>query len=186
MQNSSPVRPLLLPPGLVGPDLRPSLTPGDHHLIANDRSETLTAFSHDGRRLWVIPCLCRGQGGDAEWRSPRTDTPPSLYKVGAVWRDYERIGPAPRVVPAELIPFGWYFLELVDQQDLSRLLGRSGFGIHGGGSGLGSRGSWEPYQRLLPTWGCPRVHNADLRDRIVPLLGSGAIWLSVLQESGSV
>lgn len=186
MQGSSTARPLAWPPDLVGPLIRPSLAPGDHHLIANDRSETLTAWSHDGHRLWVIPCLCRGRGGDAEWKAPRTDTPPSLYKVGDVWRDYDRIGPDPRVIPAELIPFGWYFLELVDQSDLSRRLGRSGFGIHGGGSGLGSRGSWAAYQTLLPTWGCPRVHNADLHHRIVPLLRSGAIWLSVLQETGSI
>jgi hypothetical protein len=170
------------PPGLVGPAVRPDLRPGDHHLIANDADQTMSAWSSDGRRLWVIPCLCRGQGGDAEWRAPRTDTPPSLFKVGRVWRDFDRVGLHPASVPAELIPFGWYFLELVDQQSLSRDLGRSGFGIHGGGSGLGSSGSWLAYQRLLPTWGCIRAHNADLRRRIVPLLCSGSIWVSVLQE----
>ena len=172
------------PPGMVGPTMRPTLAPGDHHLIANDINETMTAWSADGRKLWAIPCLCRGQGGETQWRSPRTDTPPSLFKVGRVWRDYETLGPNPAIVPAELVPFGWYFLELVDQQGLSQQLGRSGFGIHGGGSGLGARGSWAPYQPLLPTWGCPRVHNADLRDKIVPLLDRGTIWLSVLQEAG--
>ena len=176
--------PPVWPPGMVGPKIRPTLATGDHHLIANDISETMTAWTRDGCKLWSIPCLCRGQGGDTEWESPRTDTPPGLYKVGSVWRDYERLGDNPSVVPAELVPYGWYTLDLEEMEGQERRYGRAGICIHGGGSALGARSSWQPFQPLVPTWGCPRVHNADLRDKIVPLLKSGTVWVSVLQEAG--
>jgi L,D-peptidoglycan transpeptidase YkuD (ErfK/YbiS/YcfS/YnhG family) len=35
---------------------------------------------------------------------------------------------------------------------------------------------------LVPTHGCVRVHNADLRDKIVPLLATGTVFVSVYQE----
>ena len=171
------------PPGLVGPSVRPTLSRGDHHLIANDQTQTLTAFTHDGRKLWAIPCICRGQGGDAQWTERKTDTPPSLYRVERVFRDYDELGPWPTTVPDELAPYGWYFLEIVDQLGRAQRLGRDGFGIHGGGSALGRRGSWAPMQSLLPSYGCCRVHNAHLRDYLIPLLRTGSLWVSVLQES---
>jgi hypothetical protein len=34
----------------------------------------------------------------------------------------------------------------------------------------------------VPTLGCIRLHNADLRDRILPLTASGAVFVSVYQE----
>ncbi len=69
---AAPQGPPIWPPGMVGPKIRPNLKPGDHHLIANDVNETLTAWTHDGRRLWRIPCLCRGQGKEAEWSIVRS------------------------------------------------------------------------------------------------------------------
>ena len=176
--------PPVWPPGMVGPKIQPTLATGDHHLIANDISETMTTWSHDGRKLWTIPCLCRGQGKDNEWQSPNTDTPPGLYKVGSVWRDYERLGDHPATVPVDLYPYGWFTLDLVEMEGQERRHGRAGIAIHGGGSALGSRGCWQPFQPLVTTHGCIRVHNADLRDKIVPLLKSGTIWVSVLQEAG--
>ena len=172
------------PPGMVGPKVRPPLRPGDHHLIANDVNQVMTAWTHDGRRLWSIPCLCRGQGEDDEWQSPNTDTPPGLYKVGSVWRDYERLGDHPATVPADLYPYGWFTLDLVEMEGQERRYGRAGIAIHGGGSVLGPRGCWQPFQSLVTTHGCIRAHNADLRDKIVPLLKSGTVWVSVLQEAG--
>jgi GH24 family phage-related lysozyme (muramidase) len=171
------------PRGMVGPKIRPPVKPGDHHLIANDINETLTCWTHDGRRLWSIPCLCRGQGGEAEWQSPNTDTPPGLYKIGSVWRDYERLGDHPASVPADLYPYGWFTLDLVEMEGQERRYGRAGIAIHGGGSVLGPSGCWQPFQPLVTTWGCIRAHNADLRDKIVPLLNTGTVWVSVLQEA---
>jgi len=172
-------------PSLVGPTKTPhqfGFKSGDHHLVVNDDAETLKAFDFFGKGLFTIPCLARGQGDDDEWQSPRTDTPPGLYRVGSVWRDYERIGPSPDSVPHELRPYGWYTLDLEELEAQERRYGRAGIAIHGGGSALGARGCWVPVQPLLATWGCVRVHNADLQ-RIVPLLAKGTVFVSVYQEA---
>ena len=168
----------------IGPTKRPhefGFKPGDTHLVVNDQAQTMTAWAHGGERLFKIPALARGQGRDDEWESPNTDTPPGLYKVGTVWRDYERLGDMPSRQP-ELLPYGWFTLDLIELEAQERRYGRAGIAIHGGGSGLGWPGCWQPMQALLPTHGCIRVHNADLRDRIVPLLKSGTIYVSVFQE----
>lgn len=48
--------------------------------------------------------------------------------------------------------YGWAYLN-VD--------GR-GRALHGGGANLGYEGAMEPFQELLPTLGCFRLHNADI------------------------
>lgn len=169
---------------LAGPTKTPhqfGFKAGDTHLVVNDASEKLTAFDFHGTRLFAIPCLARGQGADTEWKSPNTDTPPGLYKVGSVWRDYDRLGDKPGFQP-DLMPYGWYTLDLVELEEQERRYGRAGIAIHGGGSGLGWPGCWQPRQALLPTHGCVRVHNADLRDKIVLLLTTGTVFVSVYQE----
>lgn len=173
------------PPGTVGPKIRPPVMPGDHHLIANDVNETLTAFTHDGRRLWRIPCLCRGQGREAEWNRPGTDTPPGLYRVGKVYRDYEE-DPTARFTP-DRRAYGWFSFDLEGQEGQEGPKSRpyrDGIMIHGGGSACGWPEAWAPRQALHSTLGCIRLHNQDLRDRILPLLGLGTVWVSVLQEAG--
>ena len=172
------------PEGMVGPKIRPTLKAGDHHLIANDVSETMTAFTHDGRRLWRIPCLCRGQGREAEWSRTGTDTPPGLYRVGTVHRDYEK-DPAANFTP-DRRAYGWFSFDLEGlegQEGPTSRPYRDGIMVHGGGSACGWPGAWSPQQALYPTLGCIRLHNQDLRDRILPLLGLGTVWISVLQEA---
>lgn len=176
--------PLAWPPGLVGPKKRPPLKPGDHHLIANDRNETITAWTSGGQRLWQLPCLCRGLGGEAEWERRATDTPPGLYLLGKVYRDYEE-DPTDRFTP-DRRAYGWYSFDLEGQEGQEgpgSRYGRDGIMLHGGGSRCGWPGAWAPRQELHPTEGCIRMHNVDLRDRILPLLGTGRIWISVLQEA---
>jgi GH24 family phage-related lysozyme (muramidase) len=180
----APEGPPVWPPGMVGPKLRPTLKPGDHHLIANDVNETLTAWSHDGRRLWRIPCLCRGQGTEAEWNRTGTDTPPGLYRAGKVYRDYEQ-DPAANFTP-ERRAYGWYSIDLEGlegQEGPTSKPYRDGIMLHGGGSACGWPGAWNPRQELHPTLGCIRLANQDLRDRILPLLDLGTVWISVLQEA---
>lgn len=172
-------------PSLVGPTKTPhqfGFKPGDFHLVINDDAETLKAFDFYGKKLFTIPCLARGQGNDDEWQSPNTDTPPGLYKVGSVWRDYERLGDLPKAVPPDLLPYGWFTLDLEELEAQERRYGRAGIAIHGGGSALGQWGCWQPRQPLLATHGCVRVHNADLRDLIAPLLAKGTVFASVYQE----
>ena len=171
-------------PRMVGPKKRPDLVPGDHHLIANDVNQTITAFTHDGLRLWQVPCLCRGQGGETEWNTTGSDTPPGLYLVGTVYRDYED-DPSERFT-AERRSYGWYSLDLIGQEGQEgpgSRNGRDGIMIHGGGTACGWPGAWAPLQALHPTLGCIRMHNRDLRDRVIPLLKMGRIWVSVYQES---
>ena len=180
----APEGPPTWPPGMVGPKIRPPLKAGDHHLIANDVNETLTAFTHDGRRLWRIPCLCRGQGKEAEWNRTGTDTPPGLYRLGKVYRDYEQ-DPAANFTP-DRRAYGWYSFDmegLEGQEGPTSKPYRDGIMVHGGGSACGWPGAWNPRQPLHPTLCCIRLHNQDLRDRILPLLDLGTIWISVLQEA---
>ena len=169
---------------MTGPAKRPDLRPGDHHLIANDVAETLTAWTHDGKRLWQIPCLCRGQGRETEWTTKGSDTPPGLYLVGKVYRDYEQDPSA--TFSADRRAYGWYSFDLLGQEGQEgprSRYNRDGIMIHGGGTACGWPGAWAPRQALHPTLGCIRLHNVDLRDRILPLLGVGRIWVSVYQEA---
>lgn len=163
----------------TGPKLKPQefgFGPGDHHLIINDRVNTCKAYSHGGSLLWEVPALARGQYGDDVWWLTGSDTPPGLYKVGAIYRDYDN---PPDIRTREM--YGWYSLDLIDLEGQEAKHGRGGIMIHGGGSALGYPNCWAPYQRLLPTLGCVRMHNADLRDKVVPLAQSGRIYVSVYQ-----
>jgi hypothetical protein len=180
-QQGAPV-----PAGMVGPKKQPPLKPGDHHLLADDRLKTLTAYTHDGKRLWSVPCLCRGQAGESEWTVTNSDTPPGLYLVGQVYRDYEQDPSA--TFSADRRAYGWYSFDLLGQEGQEgpgSRYGRDGIMIHGGGTACGWPGAWAPRQALHPTLGCIRMHNVDLRDRVLPLLGMGRIWVSVMQEAAS-
>jgi hypothetical protein len=185
--KTSTAGPPIWPPGLVGPKIRPTLKAGDHHLIANDGNETLRAFTHDGRPLWTIPCLCRGQGGEAEWHRTATDTPPGLYRInkGGIYRDHED-HPSSKYHSANRCAYGWYSFDLEGlegQEGPNSKPYRDGIMIHGGGSACGWPGAWAPRQTLYPTHGCIRLHNQDLQARILPLLPLGNVYVSVLQEA---
>jgi hypothetical protein len=175
---------VLHPMALVGPKKRPQdfgFKAGDSHLIVNDASERMKAFSFQGKLLWEIDCLARGQGSDFEWKLRNTDAPPGLYKVGTVYRDYEKVGDKP-AYDRTLMSYGWYSLDLIELENQEAKYGRAGIMIHGGGSACGWPGAWTPMQALFPTHGCVRCHNINLRDKIVPLLKTGAIFVSVYQE----
>jgi hypothetical protein len=144
----------------------------------------MAAFTHDGTRLWSVPCLCRGQAGDTEWKTTGSDTPPGLYKVGKVYRDYEQ-DPSTKF-SEDRRSYGWYSFDLEGQEGQegpNSQTGRDGIMIHGGGTACGWPGAWAPRQALHPTLGCIRLHNVDLRERVLPLVGMGTVWVSVLQEA---
>lgn len=170
--------------GLVGPRTHPDrhgFKPGDHHLIVNDRTETASLFSFAGERLWRGPALARGQGLDSQWRDFRTDTPPGLYLAGKVYRDWqEGADPGPS---RDRLAFGWFSIDLIDLEGQEGSLGRSGIMLHGGGSALGWPGAWAARQPLLPTLGCVRMHNRDIRDQLLPCVDRGRLFLSVYQEA---
>ena len=178
------------PSGMVGPKIRPPLKAGDHHLIANDINETITAYTHKGVRLWSVPCLCRGQGKEAEWHRTGEDTPPGLYIVNkkGIYRDYEK-NPSSSFMTGDRCAYGWYSLDLVGlegQEGPDSRPYRDGIMVHGGGSACGWPGAWVPRQGLFATLGCIRMHNQDLKERLMPLIGMGNVYISVLQEAKRV
>jgi hypothetical protein len=186
MKQYAPEPSIVLPPmALAGPKKRPQdfgFKAGDSHLIVNDASERMKAFSFQGKLLWEIDCLARGQGSDFEWKLRNSDTPPGLYKVGTVYRDYEKVGDKP-AYDRTLMSYGWYSLDLIELENQEAKHSRAGIMIHGGGSACGWPGAWAPMQALFSTHGCVRCHNIDLRDKVVPLLKTGSIFVSVYQEA---
>ena len=63
----------------------------------------------------------------------------------------------------------WCDIDYPDQEDLSDAYGWAylnvdgrGRAVHGGGSNLGHERAMEPFQDLLPTYGCFRMHNVDI------------------------
>jgi hypothetical protein len=153
---------------------------GDTHIIVNDISETAKAFSFEGKLLWEAPALARGQGSDLEFKLARTDTPPGLYKLGTVYKDYEKDS-----IPSydrTLMSFGWYSFDMVELENQENKYGRAGIMLHGGGSGAGWPGAWAPKQKLFSTHGCVRMYNQDLKDKVLPLTKTGTVYVSVFQE----
>jgi hypothetical protein len=169
---------------LVGPKKTPwdfNFGAGEYHLIVNDQSERMKGFRQDGEYLWNVPCLARGQRGDNEWKAPQSDTPPGLYLIGTVYRDYES---PENVSLRDKMAFGWYSFDMIDLEGQESDNGRAGIMLHGGGSGNGWPKAWAPHQTLLRTWGCLRMHNIHLRDYILPLVDTGKrVFISVYQEA---
>jgi hypothetical protein len=169
--------------GLISPKKLPTdfnFTEKDFHLIVNDRDEWCRGYDYFGKLLWEVPALARGQGGDYDWLSNGSDTPPGTYKIGTIYKDYvegQGIPPYRR----ELMQYGWYSFDLIDLEGQETGIGRAGIMIHGGGSGNGWPGAWESRQQLLPTLGCVRVHNQDLK-KILSLTKLGEVFVSVYQE----
>ena len=77
---------------------------------------------------------------------------------------------------------GWYSFDLVELENQEAKFSRAGIMVHGGGSNCGWPGAWEPRQTLFPTQGCVRVHNIDLKDKILPLVSKGTVYVGVFQE----
>ena len=166
--------------GLIGPKIAAPVKPGDSYLLVNDRDQDMEAFDHTGELLWRVPALARGQGADNIWTRIETDTPPGLYKLGKLYPDYEQNPNPPRSRNA--MSYGWYSFDMeeLEQQEVKLL--RAGIMLHGGGSGCGWPGAWAPNQQLLPTLGCIRLHNVDLRDKVLPLYKQGTVYIGVFQE----
>lgn len=175
---------LIVIPNAVGPRKTPhdfGFKQGDSHIIMNDILERARAFNFDGKLLWDVPALARGQGAENEWNRKNTDTPPGLWQVGQIYRDYETVGANPAFT-ATLRSYGWYSFDLLDLERQNSRFGRAGIMIHGGGTAAGWPGAWVPMQRLFPTNGCIRMHNQHLRDLLLPLTRVGKVFVSVFQE----
>jgi len=169
---------------MIGPKKKPQdfgFKQGDYHLIVNDITEKIKAYEFGGKLLWELPCLARGQGSDYEFKLRNTDTPPGLYKIGAIYYDYDRVGAKP-AYNRDLMAFGWYSFDLEELEGQEAKYGRAGIMIHGGGSACGWPGAWQPMQKLYSTHGCVRMHNQHLREKLYPLVKTGKVFVSVYQE----
>ncbi len=166
--------------GLAGPKIAAPVKPGDSYLLVNDRDQDMEAYDHTGKRLWTVHALGRGQGADNDWKHNSTDTPPGLYKLGTVYPDYEQ-NPHPGCCDTAM-SYGWYSFDMVELENQEVKVGRAGIMLHGGGSGCGWPGAWAANQTLLPTLGCVRLHNIDLRDKVLPLYKKGTVYVGVFQE----
>ena len=166
--------------GLVGPKIAAPVKAGDSYLLVNDRDQDMEAFDHSGRLLWKVQCLARGQGADNDWTHTSTDTPPGLYKLGQLYPDYEQ-NPNPPCSDTAM-GYGWYSFDLEELEGQEVAAGRAGIMLHGGGSACGWPGAWAAQQPLHPTLGCIRIHNADLRDKVLPLYRQGTVYVGVFQE----
>jgi GH24 family phage-related lysozyme (muramidase) len=196
LQQAPPVAPPVAPPtapvggldprgteesGMVGPAKKAPVKPGDSYLLVNDRDQQVEAYDHTGKLLWKAPCLARGQGADNDWRTRNSDTPPGLYKIGQIYKDYERVGDKP-AFDATLRSYGWYSFDMIELENQEAKHGRAGIMLHGGGTACGWPGAWAPKQRLHSTFGCLRMHNIDLRDKVLPLTKKGTVYIGVHQE----
>lgn len=155
---------------------------GDTHVVVNGLSSEAKFYDYGGNLLYKCPALCVGQSEN--WQRPRGDTPPGLYRLGEVWRDYSVVSPG--VTPsfdATLRAYGWFTFDMVDLEGNEDGYGRAGIAIHGGGSANGWPGAWEPRQRLHPTHGCIRMHNQDLLRKVVPRYAMGKVFVSVYQRA---
>jgi predicted chitinase len=182
-------RPMVLP-NRIGPKQHPrayGFTPKDFHLIVDDGAQTMTAFSGDGKVLWKIPALARGQREDTTFNVRNSDTPPGVYEiVEPTYDDISRLGEALPPFDQTLLEYGWIFFTLKDHEHAQAKFGRSGIGLHGGGTACGwdnPGGAWSKRQRLHPTLGCIRIANEDLRDKVKPLTKRGRVFISVYQEA---
>ena len=170
---------------LTKPTISPQdfgMTDKDSHLVFCAVAKTCKAFDHLGNLLWTKPALLDGQ--HPNWRQPRGDTPPGLYKLGEVYDDYGNYLHIPSYPPDTTThrAYGWITFDMIDKEGNEDNNGRAGICIHGGGSALGWPGAWHRYQRLVPTHGCIRMHNWDLYTDVYDLYKKGTVWCSVYQD----
>lgn len=172
----------------------PTIKSGDLHLVVDatkDFKEIGKLFNSNGTLLKRFPCMCIGNTKDH--RQVNGDTPPGLYRVNEVIRSQ------PNEDALDVwMPFGEWFIDLFDIDGQERNHGRAGIAIHGGGSKLGIQASdrerplkerskaLAPFQPIVPTHGCIRVHNQDLeflaKKALVARKNGNSFWVTVIQD----
>jgi len=155
--------------------MRPNLHPSDFHIVVSHAKRTAKAFNALGILKWNIPALTEGVADDVDLVGG--DTPLGLYRLGQITQTQPD---EPRGIKDA---YGPWFIDLVEMENQEASRGRAGVGLHGGGTGL-----LNPHadrQPLIPTHGCIRVHNGDLKSLVVPLVkhakaAGGTVYLTVV------
>ncbi len=125
--------------------------------VGERQSATVDVYSNSGLPERSYPALARGQGRDR--MVEKGDTPYGQYKITGTEKG--RLGKAYGTAKVRLDGTEG---EIVDS-------GRTDIRNHGGGSAL-----TDPYagdQPLIGTWGCVRLHNADVSDEVDVLRSEG-------------
>ena len=169
--------------------MKPTLNPGDIHLIVNGKLNVMQAFNSDGTPSNIFPTVKPGGGlvHTASAFPHGAYGPDQSVKGGDTIAQLYTLGVA--IPTGEQEPFevrrsyGWWFIPMNDYEGKMAKFGRAGFGMHGGGK---VSDFWDPWQELTYTMGCVRLHNAVVKalasavDRVV---GRGnTVWLTVTQE----
>ena len=146
--------------------------PKDIHVVCSVSLESLKVFCSNGREVYRCKARFQGTAGPASVRNG--DTPRGLWRLGY-----------PDFIPEDdfdRVAFGPVWVPMTGQEGQEERLGRSGFGLHGGGSGLVAPGRILR-QGWVPTHGCARVQNEDALViagvcRYVVVMG-GVAWMTV-------
>lgn len=169
--------------GMIGPKIKAKMTKDDTYIMVNDKDEDAEFYNWKGELLWRIPALARGQGADNKWNNTGDDTPPGLYVLGKPYCDYEE--DSSQRFTKDRQSYGWYSFPMVGlegQVGPNSAPYRDGIMMHGGGTACGWPGAWQPKQELHSTLGCIRMHNEDLRDKVLPRFKMGKVYVGVFQE----
>lgn len=126
-----------------------NLSKRDLHFIYSRSTNRLKAFDYRGGQLLDVECRNRtvNDGTLARWGN----CPPGTFVLEPP-------------VPKNTVPFGAWFIGLADWAECHEMSvhGRSGIGIHGGGTGLSNPFAPQQSPPWVPTHGCLRVCNQDL------------------------
>lgn len=166
------------------------------HLVFNGQARVLKAYIKDGGALGKPDGLlhtvaCHDVGVNDQYITSGQDQygyrckcPPGEYTIGVP------MVCATRKLDGTLVKnnsddaaYGCWFLPVVDSDGHQAAHGRSGIGIHGGGSDL--QNPFALQQGWEYTYGCLRLQNADLEQIIVPFVQfiqvhAGSVKLSVV------
>lgn len=113
----------------------------------NKTQKKVYALNEDYDIIAQFPCGTAFYPGENEYGQPYSNAENGTYNDGCV---YAEAG-GPYNDEEHCTWYGWGYINIDSR----------GRAIHGGGSNLGEAYN-DPYQRLMPTLGCFRMHNADV------------------------
>ena len=163
----------------------------DGHLVFNGTTRKLKCYVAGGELKHTLDCHDVGindqyvHAGQDEYGS-RCKCPPGDYSVGVpmACAIRQKDGSVIRQFPDDRA-YGCFFIPLGDSSGAFAAHGRSGIGIHGGGSDLPNSFALRQSPPFEYTYGCLRLINIDLEQVLVPFINyihahEGKVTLSVI------
>lgn len=146
------------------------------HLVFNGPSNYLKLFNGGGSILFSADAynvtVGTVENNDSRFYGHYGACPPGVYTLGT-----------PMVLDPQEVPYGGFYIPLIDVNALWVRYGRDGIGIHGGGSGLGD--PFAPRQGWVETEGCFRLQNVDLAILVGHLQGLSSVEFTVFQGAAT-